>query len=1086
MDKSKQPSINWPVFILLLMAVGVPTAAGITFAEQVTQNPWQALGLALLYESLVMITGFVFKVWQKLESRWVDRVADRVDEIVRATFIRYRRRYLEHLVYRHRVFDVKGLTTQGVFTLELKHVFVELSVAPQALHHVSADPIGQVPKQLRRGRRVIWDYLQSRQMAGQSLAVIGPPGCGKTTLLQHMALTLAAGKKRRRWMNAPYRLPILLFLRNHIQDIQSDVSLVDLVQRNLARWNLQAPAGWFENHLRQGRCLVMLDGLDEVADPKARKQVVGWVERQMVAYARNRFIITSRPHGYGTNPLSGVAVLEVRPFTSDQVQRFVYNWYLANEVMSAQKEDPGVRMVAQEGAEDLLRRLQKSPALLELAVNPLLLTMIATVHRYRSALPQRRVELYNEICDVFLGTRQQAKGLELDLTPAQKKFVLQPLAYHMMCRQQREIPLADARKVITEPLELVSPQYTSADFLKMIENTAGLLLERETGLYGFAHKTFQEYLAANHIQEKQLESELAARIEDPWWEETIRLYAAQVGGSSIIEACLAGDNPSVAALTLAIECVEEAREVKPTLRIRIKTILAKGVEDTDPSRRQVLAEALLNLRLRRLIRITEDKYADTSLIAHAEYQLFLDAQRAYDNYYQPDHWLAYRFPPGQGKMPVVGVRPSDVIAFCDWLTQRESSGWYYRLPKAGELNPAIRDHEIYSETTTGTGYWTTLGEEFELEQALLRSSVVISTDHIKQQVDLDLSRVSAPDLDLAERLALSSALDRTLDRALDFDFELGRKVQRYLDQAQGLSTNFQQAFILARNLKRIIESSLERINKMSTSFGRYEAFFGAVAPVIDLCQNLEQGLNLLDSGVETIPFSRIRQIERNLAHIRAHRHDIQLALAKAKDLRSNTTSISSAEEIKSRLELICKRVGDIVVILDNTRELLRDSTDDFTRDLTRSAERARILGNAISIAHTRVNNRIPSWMLDSGFEDILNLNPDLTRDLYRALRRYQAFIRDPIAGRRPDDWLRLLDFLRWCIRLQSLVIATELLLEPPRWSGRNIAESCVDLYIDFVVLEERIRGNLPAFEGIRIVKERKHGADSRQELKPDQ
>lgn len=175
-----------------------------------------------------------------------------------------------------------------------------------------------------------------------------------------------------------------------------------------------------------------------------------------------------------------------------------------------------------------------------------------------------------------------------------------------------------------------------------------------------------------------------------------------------------------------------------------------------------------------------------------------------------------------------------------------------------------------------------------------------------------------------------------------------------------------------------------------------------------------------------------------------------------------------------------------MVILENTRELVRDSTDDFTRDLTRSAERARILGNAISIAHTRVNNRIPSWMLDSGFGDILNLNPGLTRDLYRALRRYQAFIRDPIAGRRSDDWLRLLDFLRWCIRLQSLIIATELLFEPARWPGRNIAESCVDLYIDFVILEERIRGNLPAFEGIRIVKERKHGSDSQRELNPGQ
>ena len=72
-------------------------------------------------------------------------------------------------------------------------------------------------------------------------------------------------------------------------------------------------------------------------------------------------------------------------------------------------------------------------------MNPLLLTLIATVHRYRSQLPGRRVELYAEICDVFLGKRQQAKDLELDLTPAQKVRVLRVLAYEMMCREVREI-----------------------------------------------------------------------------------------------------------------------------------------------------------------------------------------------------------------------------------------------------------------------------------------------------------------------------------------------------------------------------------------------------------------------------------------------------------------------------------------------------------------------------------------------------------------------------------------------------------------------------------------------------------------------
>src|SRR5271157_4925959 len=104
--------------------------------------------------------------------------------------------------------------------------------------------------------------------------------------------------------------------------------------------------------------------------------------------------------------------------------------------------------------------MRDAPVLAELAINPLLLTMIANVHRYRSSLPGRRVELYMEICEVFLGKRQQARRIDLELTPAQSKRVLQPLAFYMMQTERREIVLADAARIIEEPLAQVNPRIT--------------------------------------------------------------------------------------------------------------------------------------------------------------------------------------------------------------------------------------------------------------------------------------------------------------------------------------------------------------------------------------------------------------------------------------------------------------------------------------------------------------------------------------------------------------------------------------------------------------------------------------------------
>jgi YVTN family beta-propeller protein len=268
-------------------------------------------------------------------------------------------------------------------------------------------------------------------------------------------------------------MPVLLFLRDHVASITINPHLLlpQAIHDHLMRSEGPPPQGWFERCLEAGECLVMLDGLDEVADPKVCKHVVVWVERQMQLYGNNRFLITSRPFGYRDNPLAGVSVLEVRSFSQDQVRRFVQGWYLANEIMAARMDDPGIRMSARHGAEDLLRRLRSTPALDDLAVNPLLLTMIANVHRYRSSLPGRRVELYAEICEVFLGKRQQAQDQELDLTPAQKQSVLQELAYHMMCLERRDMQVRDVLLVIKEPLALVNPNMASEIFLRAYEGT---------------------------------------------------------------------------------------------------------------------------------------------------------------------------------------------------------------------------------------------------------------------------------------------------------------------------------------------------------------------------------------------------------------------------------------------------------------------------------------------------------------------------------------------------------------------------------------------------------------------------------------
>lgn len=506
-------------------------------------NSWWRLGAFVLLLTLAGLSApFIKKAWIRFgpSGGWS-----------------YRRRYAVYLYFRLRSFDIRGLSTQGAFALELQNVYVNLAVDPASVFSISQDPI-ELPSDLQgEASGNIFSWLRK----GGNFAVIGPPGSGKTTLLKNVALTWVDKK-------SPLPLiPVLLFLREHATTISENpgLNLVHLIENSLR--DLPPPAGWFQRHLDQGQCLVMFDGLDEMGSFDLRRKVADWINRQTAAFPRNRFLVSSRPNGYSDSSLDDFNVLRVLPFRADQIERFVRNWYLANEIISHQKDDPGVHTEAEQGAADLLLRIRQNSTLRQLSVNPLLLTMIATVHRYRSQLPGRRVELLAEICEVLLGNWRTARGLEIDLTPRQKIRVLGKLAFEMTARCRREVSSHEAIEAISDALKLVAPTSEPHAFLRSVEDSSGLLVQRENGVHGFAHVVFQEYLASQYILENNLVRELILHVGEPWWEETILLYAAQADATDLVKECLESQPPL---LDLASRIAELALTIHVSTRKQLE------------------------------------------------------------------------------------------------------------------------------------------------------------------------------------------------------------------------------------------------------------------------------------------------------------------------------------------------------------------------------------------------------------------------------------------------------------------------------------------------------------------------------------
>jgi hypothetical protein len=415
--------------------------------------------------------------------------------------------------------------------------------------------------------------------------------------------------------------------------------------------------------------------------------------------------------------------LKVLDFTPDQKQQFIDKWYGAliqrkwQSLLEYNRQKSGSRRLAEEEveakskqeakdcADDLTKQIFASPALNDLARNPLLITMIATTHRINTVLPKRRVELYDKMCGLLLGTRPYAKKTNLTLTATENKAVLQVLAWHLVQQEKTQFPPQQGEQWIQDILTCCRKDrdLSAKQFWEEIVDIAGLLVEKEAGIYEFSHQTFQEYLAALQIKERGEESLLLEQLSNDRWQEVICFYVALGSATNLINAAL--DNPTPYTLKLATRCQNEGLEVDPQTQTRLhrETALPQrwfAGRELSAEELKLSAEVRLEQRFGQTLTPVDDcKAIDPGYITWGEYQLFLEAQARGQFHSQA---TVVQIPSGQANQPVTGIAFEDARWFCAWLgTQAnlqpmDDSGVYdYRLPTETELQQfPSREHAL--------------------------------------------------------------------------------------------------------------------------------------------------------------------------------------------------------------------------------------------------------------------------------------------------------------------------------------------------------------------------------------------------------
>ena len=455
--------------------------------------------------------------------------------------------------------DVKfaGIAVEGQ-EIEKSEKLAQIFVMPDVLEEVNiysrldiqelveGKNLQQMQRETRSARKFLASQLL-KQNQSNKFVLLGDPGSGKTTLLSFFAVMLAQDNPEKLgWDSGRDCLPILMKIRDFAR--LSDINLLDYA-RQFAEKTMSVkplPEGFFEYWLADGRAMILLDGLDEVVEESKRYAVVQQIENFLGQYHQNLAIITSRPAGYKRDffNTSEFEHYQLQLFDDAKVDEFINHWYDSRVPDAAE---------AQRRKDSIKKALDENDRIKLLARNPLLLTIIALIHRYQAVLPRARHKLYEKAVETLLKNWDANKNLTeqsvfkcLDVEDLRR--LMEILAYWIHTQGSTDNPEGGTLIAKDELLEQLTKNIKTKKqverfqakeeakrFVDFIQQRTGLLNEQGQDLYAFVHKTFQEYLCAQQIgyqadDDDDFEfviEQIRKHLHDPHWQEVLLLLIAQ-------------------------------------------------------------------------------------------------------------------------------------------------------------------------------------------------------------------------------------------------------------------------------------------------------------------------------------------------------------------------------------------------------------------------------------------------------------------------------------------------------------------------------------------------------------------------------
>ena len=328
----------------------------------------------------------------------VDTLTDIIKRTMQCEIVPIEKRYEENIQEYHKIMKTNN-SKAHVYLLDTFD-FSEFYVPPflenrnqmEELNHLLYMEKREMMRRKNKKKELFddWRYIFENN---NIVYITGGAGYGKSLFLKKIINDFS----NLNIMNSTEYIIIYGELKGFFKEDGQPLSVIKFLQQSMAKETLmdieKFPIQMIEYYLKMGRCIILLDALDEVEKEKRvdlHKKVISYFQNQN---PNNKICITSRNRGF--IPERQVEVFDIEPLSRMQIEEYVDN------IIKLKKFDQSDKQIFLKQSNILVKK--------GFLNSFLVLSLLINIYKAERELPENKMELYQKCFEYIANRREREK-----------------------------------------------------------------------------------------------------------------------------------------------------------------------------------------------------------------------------------------------------------------------------------------------------------------------------------------------------------------------------------------------------------------------------------------------------------------------------------------------------------------------------------------------------------------------------------------------------------------------------------------------------------------------------------------------------